>query len=65
MGTAEIAIILIVIVLPISAIYDLMNQHLSSVKNNKTIWALIILLLPLVGPFIYLVVTRYLQLTKK
>lgn len=63
MGTNEMVIVLILIVLPLAGIFDLMRQ--SALKKNKTLWGLIILLVPLVGPTIYLISTRYIYLVKK
>lgn len=56
----ELAILLIIIGMPLAAMYDLFNQ--SSIKNKKVLWALIILLIPLLGPIIYLIYTRFFEI---
>lgn len=63
MGTAEIVIILIILILPLAAMFDLMRQ--TAFKKNKTLWGLIIIFLPLIGPIVYLVFTRYTYMVKK
>ncbi|WP_372851240.1 PLDc N-terminal domain-containing protein [Pedobacter sp.] len=59
----ELAILLILFGMPLAAMYDLFRQ--SSIDKNKVLWALIILLIPFIGPLIYLLYTRVLDLSKK
>jgi len=63
MGTTEWVFILILIILPIAALFDLMKDK--TVEKNKIVWAATIIFFPLIGPFIYLVVTRTNFFTKK
>jgi len=59
MGTSEYFIILIVIILPIAALFDLMSDKSDKwITNNKTVWAIIIIMMPLVGPVLYLLTSR-------
>jgi hypothetical protein len=57
MGTFEWELILIVIILPLSALYDLQWNKPISLIN--VFWILIIVGLPFVGPTLYLIVTRF------
>jgi hypothetical protein len=66
MGFIEYSIILIVIILPLAALFDLMSDKSDKwMANNKAVWAVIIILLPFLGPVLYLVTSRFRFLLKR
>lgn len=66
MGTSEYLIILIVIILPIAALFDLMADKSDKwITNNKAVWAIIIIMMPFLGPILYLVTSRIRFLVKR
>jgi len=56
MGLMEFFLVGIVLILPITALYDLFTDQ--SLRSNRTFWALVILVLPMAGPILYLLFTR-------
>ena len=56
MGTNEWELILLLIILPLSALYDLLLNK--PIPLNNVIWIIIIVGLPFAGPTLYLIVTR-------
>ena len=63
MGRNEFILIVLIVILPLSALYDLVCNR--PVTTNKTIWAIVIVGMPFVGPVLYLLVTRFRLLTSK
>ena len=66
MGNSEYFIILIVIILPIAALFDLMSGKSDQwITNHKAVWAIIIIMMPFLGPVLYLLTSRIRFLLKR
>jgi hypothetical protein len=56
MGVNEFFLIGIVFILPIAALYDLLTDR--SLIASRTVWAFVIIGIPMIGPIVYLLFTR-------
>ncbi|RZL20520.1 MAG: PLDc_N domain-containing protein [Pedobacter sp.] len=57
MGIEELFLLFLGIIVPVWAIVDMFTNL--PLRYNKTMWILLVIFLPLLGPIIYLVFTRF------
>ncbi|MBO9618998.1 MAG: PLDc_N domain-containing protein [Niabella sp.] len=63
-GTNELVIILLILILPIAALVDILRTSFKD-STNKIIWALIVLLIPILGTIIYFIIGANQKLPKE